>query len=116
MNLSRRQWLQALVGAALFGGARPLLAGERKPAPLRITGMRITPIARPDPPILAASGCHGPYFLRNIVELETDGKITGIAETRGGEATLRALEKARDLVVGQNAFAYRAFGRELYKQ
>ena len=81
----------------------------------------MTPIALPDPPILAASGCHGPYFLRNIVELKTDSGITGIAETHGGLRVQTALEKARPLIVGQNAFAYRrlaapvlALGRSAY--
>ncbi len=75
--------------------------------------MKTTPIALPDPPLLAASGCHGPYFLRNIVELQTEGGIVGIAETHGGLAVTRALEQASKLVVGQDAFAYRKFAREL---
>ena len=73
----------------------------------------MTPIALPDPPLLAASGCHGPYFLRNIVELRTDGGIVGIGETHGGENVTTALEQAQKVVVGQNAFAYRKFAREL---
>jgi len=59
---------------------------------LRITRMTVTPIALPDPPILAASGCHGPYFLRNIIQIETDAGITGIGETHGGESVTKALE------------------------
>ena len=42
-------------------------------SPRHLTGLKVTPIALPDPPILAASGCHGPYFLRNVVELKTEG-------------------------------------------
>ena len=82
-------------------------------SPLRITSLRVTPIALPDPPLLNAGGCHGPYFLRNIVQLETDAGIVGIGETKGGKRTTEILEKARDLVVGQNAFAYRTFRKEL---
>jgi glucarate dehydratase len=70
-------------------------------------------VALPDPPILAASGCHGPYFLRNVVELETDAGIVGIGETHGGEGVTRALEQARGVVVGRSAFAYRQFAGEL---
>ena len=77
---------------------------QRDP-PLPITGLNVTPIALPDPPLLAASGCHGPYFLRNIVELRTEGGIVGIGETHGGESVTTALERAEKLVIGQNAFA-----------
>lgn len=84
-------------------------------SPLRITRINITPVALPDPPILAASGCHGPYFLRNIVEIETDAGITGIGETHGGERRLKALRRAAKLVVGRNAFAYRAFQKDVSK-
>ena len=58
-------------------------------------------------------GCHGPYFLRNVVELETDAGIVGIGETKGGVEATAALERARKLVVGRNAFGYRGFAREL---
>src|SRR5262249_49692986 len=63
--------------------------------------------------ILAASGCHGPYFLRTIVELETDAGIVGIGETRGGQKTLDTFEKAKPLIMGKNAFAYRSFAKPI---
>lgn len=107
MRLTRRRWLQLLAAGLATSTATMAQGGEREPAPLRITAMRVTPIALPDPPILAASGCHGPYFLRNLVQIETDGRITGIAETHGGQQVATQLEKARTLVVGQNAFAWR---------
>lgn len=113
--LNRRQALSAMSSAALF----PILSGaaepDKKPSPLKITKLTITPVALPDPPILAYSGCHGPYFLRHIVQIETDAGITGIGETRGGAATTRALEKSRELVVGKNAFAYRTFADEVIR-
>ncbi len=113
--MNRRQALTALGGVSalpfLASAAEPLA----KPAPLKITKLTITPVALPDPPILAASGCHGPYFLRNIIQLETDAGITGIGETRGGASTVRALEKARELVVGKNAFAYRTFADDVIR-
>src|SRR5207247_1699338 len=97
-------------GALASGGIGSAWAGDpaRRPAPLKITGLRVTPIALPDPPLLAASGCHGPYFLRNIIQLECEGRIVGIGETRGGERITQLIEKARAAVVGQNAFAYRS--------
>ncbi|MCI0463145.1 MAG: hypothetical protein L0Z62_39870 [Gemmataceae bacterium] len=112
MTLTRRTWLQALVGSLLTARFAEA-AQERRQPPLKITALRVTPVALPDPPLLAASGCHGPYFLRNLVEIETDARITGIGETRGGQRITSALEKARPRVVGQNAFAYRSFAREL---
>jgi glucarate dehydratase len=81
----------------------------------RITGLKVTPIALPDPPLLAASGCHGPYFLRNVVELQTDSGLVGLGETVGGQRVTASLEKARDVVMGQSVFAYRSFAHELRK-
>ena len=78
---------------------------------IKITGLKITPIALPDPPILAASGCHGPYFLRNIIELETDAGVTGIGETHGGESNTDKLRKCATSIVGTSPFAYRQFLR-----
>ena len=80
---------------------------------LTITGLTVTPIALPDPPLLASSGCHGPYFLRNVVELKTNSGAVGLGETHGGEGVTAGLEKAREIIVGQNALAYRKFAREL---
>jgi glucarate dehydratase len=114
--LHRRDWLRWTASTLAAGIASPLFSQEpaRRPTPLKITNITITPIALPDPPILAASGCHGPYFLRNIVRLETDGGIVGIAEARGGQRTTEALQKAAALVKGQNVFAYRSFFKQLF--
>jgi glucarate dehydratase len=89
--------------------ARPGAVPPREFRDLRITAVRITPIALPDPPILAASGAHGPYFLRNVIELESNAGLTGIGETRGGESVTQALDAARTWLVGENPFAYRGF-------
>jgi glucarate dehydratase len=118
MMTHRRQWFR-LSALGLLGARLPLeslsaAAPGTSPAPLKITGLKVTPIALPDPPLLNAGGCHGPYFLRNVVEMETDGGVVGIGETAGGVGVTAALEKARALVVGQNAFAYRRFAREVF--
>jgi glucarate dehydratase len=127
-RINRRAWM---VGAAAGGGVlgmcdgvwdglaiRPAAAQapphETEPAAdrhLTITNVRVTPIALPDPPILAASGCHGPYFLRNIIEIETDAGITGIGETHGGERNTRELERCREHLVGKSPLAYRQFSQ-----
>ena len=59
MDCNRRQWLAALGAGALAASLGRAAPPGDKPTPLRITGMRVTPIALPDPPLLAASGCHG---------------------------------------------------------
>jgi glucarate dehydratase len=102
-----------ITAAELF--AANAAAPASNPAPLTITDLTVTPIALPDPPLLNAGGCHGPYFLRNIVQLETDAGIVGIGETAGGEGVTNALIKARDIIRGQNAFAYRLFRPVLEK-
>lgn len=116
MTLHRRDWLR-LATVSLLGAsprsASPAGPSGSPPSALAITGLKVTPIALPDPPLLNAGGCHGPYFLRNVVELQVDGGIVGIGETSGGEKTTRALEKARSIVSGRNAFAYREFARAL---
>lgn len=113
--MNRRQWIAMQAGGLAIGATARAdeVPATKGAAPLTITGLKITPIALPDPPLLAASGCHGPYFLRNIVELETDGGVIGIGETHGGERVTAALHKARKIVVGQNAFAHRRFAPAL---
>ena len=107
MPLDRRDFLLSAGAMATLAAqptanrafaAEPSKADQRE---LRITGITITPIALPDPPLLAAGGCHGPYFLRNVIELTTDGGIVGIGETRGGEERTRGLERAKKHLVGK---------------
>jgi glucarate dehydratase len=117
MTLRRRDWMR-LAALGLLGArtGRPSPADELAlgRSPLKITGLRVTPIALPDPPLLFSGGCHGPYFLRNVVEVETDAGIVGIGETSGDQGVTAALERARSSVVGRNAFAFRGLARELY--
>lgn len=110
----RRREALGLIALGLAGSRGRLARGAApNPAPLKITGLTVTPVALPDPPLLAASGCHGPYFLRNVIELKTDAGVIGLGETVGGERVTEALEKARKVVLGRDAFAYRGFAREL---
>ncbi len=101
----------AVAGETVQGRRARALAP--KGSPLVITGLKVAPIALPDLPILAASGCCGPYFLRNVVELRTDGGIVGIGETHRGRDVTKALNQATGLLLVQNAFAYRKVAREL---
>jgi glucarate dehydratase len=113
MSLSRRDFFR-LTALSLLG--TPALAAplpRRASSAPRITGLNVTPIALPDPPLLAASGCHGPYFLRNVVEIETDAGVVGLGETVGGQGVTVALERAKAVVLGKSVFGYRGFAREL---
>jgi glucarate dehydratase len=108
--MNRRTWMY-LAGTGLASSpCASTLAAEpaRRQPPLKITDLVVTPIALPDPPLLAASGCHGPYFLRNIVQLKTDAGLVGIGETRGGEEVRKGLLGVRERLKGKNAFARRA--------
>ena len=49
-----------------------------------------------------------------MVELRLDGGIVGIAEAPGGVAVTTALERAKELVVGFSAFAYRRLASRLF--
>ena len=71
---------------------------------LRITDVRITPIAFRDGPLLNAAGIHEPWALRAIVELETNDQRVGISETYGDAPMLAVLEQARSLVLGLSPF------------
>jgi glucarate dehydratase len=118
MTLSRRDCLRlaglsagGLSAMAFIDETRaqdtPLNRLSKARGDLTIKEVRVTPIALPDPPILAASGCHGPYFLRTIVEVVTSDGITGVGETGGSERGVAELKRAASQLVGQSAAAYR---------
>ena len=120
MMLRRRDWFRSSALGAIglsmsrvHGPAASASEPAREASAFRITGLRVTPIALPDPPLLHAGGCHGPYFLRNVVELTTDEGIVGLGESPGGKGQTTALEKAGELVIGKSAFGYRGIAREL---
>src|SRR4051794_27910195 len=72
---------------------------------VRITQIRITPVAFRDGPLLNAAGIHEPWALRAILEVETsDGRI-GISETYGDAPMLAVLEQAKAQVLGLSPFA-----------
>ncbi len=120
MRISRRMWMSKFVAAISAIGVRSAFSGELNLSPdvtkaIKITGVRITPIALPDPPILAAGGCHGPYFLRNIIEVETSAGVTGIGETHGGERVTKRLEQAGQQLVGQGVGVYERWAADVRK-
>ena len=60
---------------------------------MRIREYRIHSIAMADPPLRSSYGLHQPYALRNVIELESEDGIIGIAETYGGEQRRRRLRQ-----------------------
>jgi glucarate dehydratase len=73
--------------------------------PVRITGVRITPVAFDDPPLLNSVGVHQPYALRAILQLDTDAGLVGLGETYADEGHLRRLAAAAGALVGLDVFA-----------
>ena len=71
---------------------------------MRISELRLHPIAVADGPLRSSYGLHAPYALRTIVELKTTDGLTGIAETYGGDGPLAALEAIRPRIEGMDPF------------
>lgn len=71
---------------------------------MRISQVRVTPIAFRDPPLLNAAGIHEPYALRSIIEVETDCGRIGLGESYGDAAALAAFEAVAPALDGLDAF------------
>ena len=71
---------------------------------MKVVDLRVHSIAIADPPLRSSYGLHAPYALRNVLELESDDGIVGIAETYGGEAPAAALEALRSRIVGESPY------------
>jgi glucarate dehydratase len=71
---------------------------------LRISAVTVTPVAFADPPLLNSVGVHEPFALRAVVEVSTDGGLSGLGETYADERHLAALRAAADAIVGADAY------------
>ena len=80
---------------------------------MKITDVKITPIAITDPPLLNAAGLHAPYALRTIIEIVTDENIYGLGEVPGSVSTTNALEEAREVLIGKDPFQLNAIQAHL---
>src|SRR4051794_1050322 len=80
---------------------------------MRISEIRLHPIAIADAPLRSSYGRHAPYALRTIVELKTTDGLTGISETYGGDRPLAALQSAKDRVLGMDPFRLAELWRDL---
>ncbi len=75
---------------------------------MRITELKIHPIAIADPPLFSSYGLHAAYAPRIVIELQSEDGLTGIAEAHGGEAALAAFQAWRPRVIGADAFTLAA--------
>ncbi|GGO81498.1 glucarate dehydratase family protein [Wenjunlia tyrosinilytica] len=80
---------------------------------LRITGIRVTPVAVQDPPLLNSVGVHEPFALRSIVEVDTDSGITGIGEAYGDAPTLERLTAVAPALTGLDVFDLNELNRRV---
>ena len=72
---------------------------------LRISAVTITPVAFRDPPLLNSVGVHEPFALRAIVEVRTDGGLTGLGETYADARHLERLQAVAEGIVGLDVYA-----------
>lgn len=78
-----------------------------------VKNMQVTPVAGYDSMTLTLSGCHAPYFTRNIVQITDSLGHVGIGEIHGGEYTRKQLESYIPHVVGRSIGDYRGVVNDL---
>src|SRR6185295_15731888 len=69
---------------------------------MRISEMKLTPIAVPDPPLRNSWGIHEPVYMRVIIQLKTDNGLVGLGEAPGGGAMASSLEAQRGHIIGMD--------------
>lgn len=80
-----------------------------------ITKMRVIPVAGYDSMAMTLSGCHAPYFTRNLVILtDSDGRI-GIGEIHGGDYICQCLNAMVPLVEGTPVACYRQVLQKIHR-
>ncbi|MBQ7859173.1 MAG: glucarate dehydratase [Faecalibacterium sp.] len=80
-----------------------------------ITKMQVIPVAGYDSMAMTLSGCHAPYFTRNLVILTDSAGHTGIGEIHGGDYTCECLNAVRPLVEGTPIACYRQVLQKIHK-
>lgn len=71
---------------------------------MRISEVKVTPIAFRDPPLLNSAGIHEPYALRSIIEVRTECGRTGLGESYGDAAALAAFQAVAPALTGLDPF------------
>lgn len=80
-----------------------------------ITDMTVIPVAGYDSMLMTLSGCHAPYFTRNLVLLTDSSGHQGIGEIHGGDYTCDCLNSFKELVVGREIGRYRGILRDIHR-
>ncbi|MGI6028706.1 MAG: enolase C-terminal domain-like protein [Candidatus Heteroscillospira sp.] len=80
-----------------------------------ITDMQVIPVAGYDSMLMTLSGCHAPWFTRNLVVLRDSAGHEGIGEIHGGDYTCDCLNSFRELVVGQEIGRYRSVLQAIHR-
>lgn len=71
---------------------------------MKLSHIKITPIAFRDPPLLNAAGIHEPFALRSVIELESDTGHIGLGESYGDAPVLELLNAIAPLLIGLDPF------------
>ncbi|MBS1826227.1 MAG: glucarate dehydratase [Acidobacteria bacterium] len=71
---------------------------------MKITALKLHPVAIADPPLRSSYGLHAHYAIRTIVEIETDSGIKGCSETYGGDGPMGLLKEAESKLIGMDVF------------
>lgn len=66
----------------------------------RIADIRVTPIAFYDPPLLNNAGCHQPFALRSIIEVETESGVIGLGESYGNRGVIDGIAQVAPALKG----------------
>ncbi len=83
---------------------------------MKVTAVRVTPIAIQDPPLLNAAGIHEPWGLRSIIEVEGANGEVGLGETYGDAPVLGLLQRVAPLLPGLSAFDHNGLLRIVREQ
>lgn len=67
---------------------------------MKISDIRVTPVAFPDPPLLNSVGVHSPLVHRVVVRLTTSDGTVGYGECAGGAQRLARLNRAATALTG----------------
>jgi len=71
---------------------------------LAIRGVRITPVAVKDPPLLNSVGVHEPFALRAVIELDAGDGLVGLGEAYGDDPSLERLRRVAPALIGLDPF------------
>lgn len=74
---------------------------------MRISDVRVTPIAVPDVPLVNTKGVHQRVFLRAVIEVVTDTGLVGLGEAYGAARTLTGLQKVAPTLHGLDPYHLR---------